>query len=82
MPFHDFDNMPIYWPDHEDIAMQLYERFGAEFDESRIYRIRFTELIEWVLEIPNFAGKREECNEAHLEQIQSKWVYEWRSNNR
>ncbi len=72
--------LPIHWKDHEDIAMTLYERFGDEFGESKIYRIRFTDLLEWVLEIPNFAGKREESNEAHLEQIQSAWVYEWRDN--
>ncbi|MBL7795755.1 MAG: Fe-S cluster assembly protein IscX [Saprospiraceae bacterium] len=82
MPFSDIDNMPISWADHEDIAMKLYERFGDDFDESKIYRIRFTDLIEWVLEIPNFEGLRDDCNEAHLEQIQAKWVYEWRDNNR
>lgn len=71
---------PIYWNDYEDIAMKLYERFGNDFSEKRIYRIRFTELIEWVLQIPNFLGKREECNESHLEMIQSNWVYEWRDN--
>lgn len=71
---------PIKWNDHEDIAMKLYERFGKEFGESKIYRIRFTELIEWVLEIPNFEGKREQCTEGHLEMIQSAWVYEWRDN--
>ncbi len=81
MAFEDFDNMPISWPDHEDIAFKLYERFGEEFNEGKIYRIRFTELIEKVLEIPNFEGKRENCNEGHLEQIQAKWVYEWRDNN-
>ncbi|MBK9335794.1 MAG: Fe-S cluster assembly protein IscX [Lewinellaceae bacterium] len=80
MPFSDIDNMPIQWADHEDIAMKLYERFGNDFSESKIYRIRFTQLIEWVLEISNFEGKREDCNEAHLEQIQAKWVYEWRDN--
>lgn len=74
--------MPIHWADHEDIVMALYERFGADFDESKIYRIRFTELLQWILEIPNFVGKREESNESHLEQIQSKWVYEWRANNK
>jgi FeS assembly protein IscX len=82
MPFHDIENMPISWADHEDVAMKLYERFGAEFTESKIYRIRFTELINWVLEIPNFEGEREDSNEAHLEQIQAKWVYEWRAENR
>ncbi|MEY3982553.1 MAG: Fe-S cluster assembly protein IscX [Bacteroidota bacterium] len=72
---------PINWTDFEDIAMKLYERFGDDFNESKIYRIRFTELIEWVLEIPGFIGKREECNEGYLEMIQAQWVYEWRDNN-
>ena len=35
---------------------------------------------KWVLSLPNFNGKREDCNEGHLEQIQSTWVYEWRDN--
>lgn len=72
--------MPIYWTDYEDIAMKLYERFGDDYTEAKIYRTRFTDLIEWVLEIPNFEGKREDCNESNLEQIQAKWVYEWRDN--
>jgi FeS assembly protein IscX len=72
--------LPIYWNDYEDIAIKLYERFGDDFTEAKIYRLRFTELIEWVLEIPEFKGKREDCNEGHLEMIQSKWVYEWRDN--
>jgi len=81
MGFKDIDDLPIYWEDHEDIAMKLYDRFGAEFDEGKIYRIRFTDLLSWILEIPNFEGKREDSNEGHLEMIQAKWVYEWRDNN-
>ncbi len=42
-----FDEPPIYWNDHEDIALKLYERFGDAFGESQIYRIRFTDLLEW-----------------------------------
>ncbi len=80
MAFEDFDDLPIDWADHEDIAMGLYDKFGDDFTESKIYRIRFTDLIEWVLELPNFAGNREDCSEGHLEQIQAKWVYEWRDN--
>ena len=80
MAFEDIDNLPIRWEDHEDIGMKLYERFGDQFDEGKIYRIRFTDLIEWVLEIPNFEDLREDCTEGHLEQIQAKWVYEWRDN--
>lgn len=71
---------PIEWSDYEDIAIKLYEKFGDDFTESQIYRIRFTDLIEWVLKLDNFVGKREACNEGHLEMIQSNWVYEWRDN--
>lgn len=80
MSFEDFDNLPVYWKDHEDIAIKLYDYFGDDMSESKIYRIRFTDLIEWVLNLPNFEGKREDCSEGHLEQIQAAWVYEWRDN--
>lgn len=79
MPQHKFE-LPIHWKDHEDIAMGLYEKFGDDFTESKIYRIRFTELTDWVLSLQSFSGTRQECNEGHLEQIQSAWVYEWRDN--
>lgn len=80
MSFEGIENLPIQWSDHEDVAIKLYEKFGDDFGESRIYRIRFTDLIEWIIEIPTFVGKREDCTEGHLEQIQAKWVYEWRDN--
>lgn len=73
---------PIHWKDYEDIAIKLYEKFGNEFDEMKIYRVRFTDLIEYVLSLPNFEGKREECQEGHLEMIQTNWVYEWRDNQK
>ncbi|MEO1437468.1 MAG: Fe-S cluster assembly protein IscX [Bacteroidota bacterium] len=76
----ELDDLPINWADHEDIAMALYDRFGDEFTESKIYRIRFTDLLVWILEIPNFEGTKEGSSEEHLEQIQAKWVYEWRDN--
>ncbi len=82
MSFQDFDDMPITWSDHEDIAIKLYDRFGESFNEGRIYRIRFTDLLNWVLEIPSFEGTKEQSTEGHLEQIQAKWVYEWRHNNK
>ncbi len=75
----DFE-LPINWSDYEDIAIKLYERFGNEMTESKIYRVRFTQLLDWVLEIESFVGKREGSSEGHLEMIQSNWVYEWRDN--
>ena len=76
----DLEGIPFDWQDYEDIAMSLYDKFGDDFSESQIYRIRFTDLIEWVLVLPNFIGKREDYSEGHLEQIQTHWVYEWRDN--
>lgn len=81
MDIKDFE-LPIDWKDIEDIAISLYERFGDDFTESKIYRIRFTDLHKWVLEIPNFVGKPEDSNEDILEQIQAAWVYEWRDNQK
>jgi len=81
MSFFEFENLPIKWEDHEDVAIKLYEKFGDDFNEGKIYRVRFTDLINWIMELPNFEGKKEDCNEGHLEQIQAKWVYEWRDNN-
>ena len=73
---------PINCPDHEDIAQNLYERFGDEFNEGKIYRIRFTDLLSWILEIKGFEGTKEQSSEGHLEMIQSAWVYEWRDNQK
>ncbi len=71
---------PIHWNDYEDIAIKLYEKFGDDYGQDKIYRVRFTELRDWVLELDRFEGTREQCSEGHLEMIQSSWVYEWRDN--
>ncbi len=80
MSNQNFFEPPINWSDYEDIALALYEKFGDDFTETKIYRIRFTELLDWVLALDNFEGKREDSSEGHLEMIQSSWVYEWRDN--
>ena len=80
MAFEGIDDLPMEWSDHEDIAIGLYEKFEDDFDGGKIYRIRFTDLIEWILSLPNFIGKKEDCSEGHLEQIQALWVHEWRDN--
>lgn len=66
----------ISWTDLDDIAIELYERFP---DKDPL-EVRFTDLLEWVLEIEGFAGKREESNEQKLEAIQMAWLEEWKDN--
>jgi FeS assembly protein IscX len=70
------------WHNYEDIAIQLYEKFGDDYTEAKIYRTRFTDLRDYVMSLKGFIGKLEACNESHLEMIQSSWVYEWRDNQK
>ena len=39
------------------IAQKLYEKFGDDFTEAKIYRIRFTDLLDWILSLPHFEEK-------------------------
>ena len=38
----------IYWNYCEYIALSLYQKFGYDFTEPKIYRIRFTELLNGI----------------------------------
>ncbi len=64
------------YEDTEDIAIELCERHPGRDP----LQVRFTDLLEWVLAIPGFEGRREECNEGKLEAIQMAWYEEWKSN--
>jgi FeS assembly protein IscX len=66
----------ITWKDIDDIAMALYERFP---DQDPL-KVRFTDLLEWVLQVEGFTGRREESNESKLEAIQMAWLEEWKDN--
>lgn len=62
------------WTDLDDIAIALHERFPGQDP----LKVRFTDLLDWVLEIEDFAGTREESNESKLEAIQMAWLEEWK----
>ena len=68
---------PIHWNDYEDIALKLYEKFGNEFGESQIYRVRFTDLHKWVTALPDFNDDPQKSNEKILEAIQMSWHEEY-----
>ena len=65
----------LKWTDSEDIALALLDRFP---DRDPL-TVRFTDLHDWVLEIPGFADDAKASNEAKLEAIQMAWLEEWKS---
>jgi FeS assembly protein IscX len=64
---------PLDWTDVDDIAFALFEADPT----CNPLTLRFTELAERVLALPNFQGLRERCNEKILEAIQMAWLEEF-----
>jgi FeS assembly protein IscX len=65
--------MQLDWHDAEDIALLLLEQY-PDVDP---LTVRFTDLHQWVIDLPDFAGDPEESNEGFLEQIQMAWHEEF-----
>ncbi len=68
--------MKYTWTEMDDIAIDLYENH-PEIDP---LKVRFTDLLDYLLALENFTGKREESNEAKLEAVQLAWYDEWKDN--
>jgi len=64
----------LTWNDHEEIALQLLERF-PDLDP---LTVRFTQLHQWVCELEDFAGDPHASTEGKLEAIQMAWLEEWK----
>ena len=62
------------WKDPEDIALALMD---AHPDVDPL-SVRFTDLHQWVLELPGFADDPKASNEGTLEKIQMAWLEEYR----
>ena len=65
--------MALTWYNSEDIAIQLSETF-PDIDP---LTVRFTDLHQWVTELPDFSDDPENSNEGILEAIQMAWYEEW-----
>ncbi|MCH2113109.1 MAG: Fe-S cluster assembly protein IscX [Planctomycetes bacterium] len=61
------------WLDSEEIGYALFEQEPS----TNPLTVRFTDLIEKVLQLPAFKGERERCNEKILEAIQMAWLEEY-----
>lgn len=64
----------LRWIDSEDIAILLHERFPALDPLS----VRFTDLHQWVCELPEFGDDPKSSNEPKLEAIQMAWLEEYK----
>ena len=60
------------WTDSLDIAIALAEKH-PDVDPTTV---RFTDLREWVLELPGFDDDPKHCGEKILEAIQMAWIGE------
>jgi FeS assembly protein IscX len=66
----------LTWTDFDSIAVALYEKF-PDLDPTNI---RFTDLHEWITELPDFSDDPAKSNEAKLERIQMAWLEEFKDN--
>ena len=62
------------WTDTEDIGIALRRR-ASDVDP---LTVRFTDLREWVLQLPGFDDDPAASNEGRLEAIQMAWYEEWK----
>lgn len=64
--------MKLTWQDVQDIAIALHDKF-PEVDP---LSVRFTDLHQWVRELPGFSDDPKKSNEKILEAIQMAWLDE------
>jgi len=60
------------WTDTLDIAIALAESHPAVDPRT----VRFTDLMQWVMALPDFADSEDHCGEKILEAIQMAWIDE------
>lgn len=64
----------LTWSDAEDIGIELHTKF-PDVDP---LTVRFTDLHEWVCDLPEFGDDPKASNEGKLEAIQMAWLEEFR----
>ena len=60
------------WTDTLDIAIELADRHPAVDPRT----VRFTDLMQWVMALPDFDDDQRRCGERILEAIQAAWMEE------
>jgi len=65
--------MKLRWENAEDIALELLE----SHPDADPLQTRFTDLHQWVTELPEFEDDPVRSSEGILEAIQMAWYEEW-----
>jgi len=60
------------WTDTQDIAIALTDRYP----DTDPKKVRFTDLMQWVMALPGFDDDPKRCGEKILEAIQMAWIDE------
>ena len=60
------------WTDTQDIAIALTDQYPDTDPKA----VRFTDLYQWVLQLPGFDDDPKRCGEKILEAIQMAWIDE------
>ncbi len=60
------------WTDINDIAIELYEKYP----DTDPLSVRFTDLMQWVMDLEGFDDDPDHCGEKILEAIQMAWLDE------
>lgn len=66
----------LTWQDFDDIGLSLYEAHP----EINPLNVRFTDLHQWIISLPDFEDDPIKSNEGKLEAIQMAWLEEWKDN--
>ena len=67
----------MQWTDAEEIGIALAEAHPG----TDPLTVRFTQMREWVLQLPSFSDDPSSSNESRLEAIQMAWYEEWKDRN-
>jgi len=66
----------LTWDHTENIALALFEKF-PDLDPTHI---RYTDLHQWITELPDFKDDPKASTEGKLEAIQMAWLEEYQDN--
>ncbi len=68
----------LMWVDFEDIGIRLQE----EHPDLDPLTVRFTDLLAWIVALPDFKDDPQASNEKKLEAIQMAWYEEYQDANK